>query len=470
TTYTFSVQNNNPIPIKITEIGAYHYSSGNCGGVPYDMWYTTNTAQATGTTATVSAPTWTFYGQSPVIPAPSGVKPYFTNTSLIVQPNTLMRIAFSFPYQYNGCSFFAPNGTPSGGPVYSANGVDLMSGTNQYSNGLFGQTGSTLSGSRYFYGYITFVPASIPCADTVDNAVVIGPDKICPNKPFALAVGLPNGIFMSDLTYQWQYSMNGVTWANFTGVPDPLQGGKVVDSITATKWYRCKITCTTNNSSYTTPAHKVDIYPFYYCYCDNSVTSDAGADIGNLTIINTNKFDSVYKKGQLVTGSATPVYSNSLANRVYTPYHDSLGWPCLYRDTTYLYNVTQIHSGGSFETGVVQAYIDYDRDGLYNPNTERIFVRAMDGLNTNPHIVQVTAKVPSTAEIGPTGLRVIISKDTVKGAPCDTISGGGEVEDYIVEICHRPCNGAVNAGVVVSTDTSMCAGYEYTLTDTTYEK
>jgi hypothetical protein len=94
----------------------------------------------------------------------------------------------------------------------------------------------------------------------------------------------------------------------------------------------------------------------------------------------------------------------------------------------------------------------------------------MDGLNTNPHIVQVTTTVPSTAEIGPTGLRVIISKDTVKAAPCDTISGGGEVEDYIVEICHRPCNGAVNAGVVVSTDTSMCTGYEYTLTDTTYEK
>src|SRR5690606_1858800 len=187
-------------------------------------------------------------------------------------------------------------------------------------------------------------------------------------------------------------------------------GGQITDSITQDKWYRCKITCISSNETYTTPPHKVSINPFYYCYCDNEVTSDAGADIGNLTIINTNQFDSVYKKGLLVTGAATPVYSNKSATRTYTPYHDSLGWPCLYRDTTYLFNVTQIHSGNTFETGVVQGYIDYNRDGLYDPNAERAFVRAMDGLNSNPHVVQVATTVPSNAQIGPTGLRIIISK------------------------------------------------------------
>src|SRR5690606_5766881 len=43
-------------------------------------------------------------------------------------------------------------------------------------------------------------------------------------------------------------------------------------------------------------------------------------------------------------------------------------------------------------------------------------------------------------------------------------------EDYIVEICHRPCDAAVDPGFVVSTDTSMCDGYEYVLRDTTFEK
>jgi hypothetical protein len=310
---------------------------------------------------------------------------------------------------------------------------------------------------EFWFGY--------PCTDTPKTSVR-GPKVICPGKRFQLQ---PDSLY-SDATYDWEYSTNGTSWSKFTGIPGQI--GEIRDSfIVGSKWYRLTVTCTSNtNFKWTTPPHKVSIAPFYYCYCDNEVTTDAGADIGNLTIINTGKFDSVYKKGQLVTGSATPVYNNSNANRRYTSYHDSLGWPCLYRDTTYLFYLTQIHSGGTFEKGVVQAYIDYNRDGLYNPNTERIFVRAMDGLNTNPHIVQVTTTVPSTAQIGPTGMRVIISKDTVKAAPCDTISGGGEVEDYIVEICHRPCTGPVNAGVVVSTDTSMCAGYEYTLTDTTYEK
>ncbi|HEY9177065.1 MAG TPA: GEVED domain-containing protein [Flavipsychrobacter sp.] len=310
----------------------------------------------------------------------------------------------------------------------------------------------------------TIFSMGLPCNDTPKTEVK-GPDKICPGKPFTLG---PSNYY-ANATYLWEYSNNGTTWANFTGVANGA--GQIKDSIFSAKWYRVTVKCNGNpNLTYTSPPHKVNIAPFYYCYCDNEVTSDAGADIGNLTIIKTGLFDSVYKKGQLVTGSATPVYNNKSSNRKYTSYHDSLGWPCLYRDTTYLFNVTQIHSGGSFETGVVQAYIDYNRDGLYNPNTERVFVQAMNGLNANPHIVQVTGKVPSSAQIGPTGMRVIISKDTVKGAPCDTISGGGEVEDYIVEICHRPCTGPVNAGLVVSTDSSMCAGYEYTLTDTTYER
>ena len=455
---TFVVENNSGIAIKITEVGNWATTGHN--NTTSTLWYS---ATSLSGPVTLSAPAWTSVGSNLVNGvSATGVFPVLPGLNFQIPDGAIYRIAVHTTGVNNYTLGVA---TPNN---FTAAGVTLYTGDHQ----IAGQNVGYAVGNnpRFFSGFITFEPASIPCDDTIKSAVIIGPNVICPQKPYNLSVGLQNGILLSGLTYQWQYSMNGANWANFTGVPNASAGGEIKDSIIDDKWYRCIIKCQATGETFTTPPHKVSIAPFYYCYCDNEVTTDAGADIGNLTIINTGKFDSVYKKGQLVTGSATPVYNNSNANRRYTSYHDSLGWPCLYRDTTYLFYLTQIHSGGTFEKGVVQAYIDYNRDGLYNPNTERIFVRAMDGLNTNPHIVQVTTTVPSTAEIGPTGLRVIISKDTVKAAPCDTISGGGEVEDYIVEICHRPCNGPVNAGVVVSTDTSMCTGYEYTLTDTTYEK
>ncbi|HEY9178938.1 MAG TPA: GEVED domain-containing protein, partial [Flavipsychrobacter sp.] len=381
-------------------------------------------------------------------------------TSLTLQSNGWIAVQLPTPFYYDGVSNLIVEATSN-----NANGVTMAQNTSGGNKRIYGNVSSstgTANAGLTGFGFDLF--AGFPCTDTPKTSVN-GPIRVCPGKPFTVR---PDS-FYADADYLWEYSNNGTAWSNFTGVPGLY--GEIKDSLLVAKWYRLTVKCKANpNLKWTTPPHKVSIAPFYYCYCDNEVTSDAGADIGNLTIIKTGLFDSVYKKGQLVTGSATPVFNNNTANRKYTSYHDSLGWPCLYRDTTYLFNVTQIHSGGSFETGVVQAYIDYNRDGLYNPNTERVFVQAMNGLNANPHIVQVTGKVPSNAQIGPTGMRVIISKDTVKGAPCDTISGGGEVEDYIVEICHRPCTGPVNAGLVVSTDSSMCAGYEYTLTDTTYEK
>src|SRR5690606_24627414 len=107
--------------------------------------------------------------------------------------------------------------------------------------------------------------------------------------------------------------------------------GGITDIITSPKWYRVTVTCVNNtNFVWTTPAHRVGIAPFYYCYCDNEVTSDAGADIGNLIVINTSSSDTVINTAKLATGIVSPVYSNAKADKRYTAYHDSLAWPCLY--------------------------------------------------------------------------------------------------------------------------------------------
>lgn len=301
----------------------------------------------------------------------------------------------------------------------------------------------------------------IPCTDTPKTAVE-GPHQVCPNKPFELA--LEGLAITADLTFKWEQSNNGVVWSNFIGTPTAL-GGKITDSITATKWYRCTVTCTNSNISYMTQPHRVTIAPFYYCYCDNEVVSDAGADIGNVLVVNQTSGDTVLDNGVL-----NPVFNDKDANGKYSAFHDSLAWPCLYRDTTYKFVISQEQTTPSLVKGVLQVFVDLNRDGVYNPNTERVLISAIDGTSNPAHIIARDYKIPGNAAIGNTGMRIIISEDTVKTKVCDTISGGGEVEDYIVEICHRPCDGPVNTGIVVSTDTSMCSSYEYTLTDTTYEK
>ncbi|MCB9065332.1 MAG: T9SS type A sorting domain-containing protein [Chitinophagales bacterium] len=351
---------------------------------------------------------------------------------------------------------FRQTGGTDGPPAYA--GGTPVNGA--YTGNTHVYTYASGSGARrysYQFGFDFF--AGYPCTDT-PKAEVDGPVRVCPNKPYTLKPSK----YYADATYQWQYSKNGSTWSNFTGVPGLL--GDITDSITSAKYYRVKITCDSNtNLTWTSAAHKIEIAPFYYCYCDNYATSTDGADIGNVTMINLQSFDTVVNNG-----IGMPLYNNSKANRKYTSMHDSISWPCLYRDTTYRFLLTQIHSTNTLQKTYVQAYIDFDRDGLYNPNTERLFLTLIDGSGNPPEVADINYKIPSGAEIGPTGMRLVISTDSVQGPPCDSLPGAGEVEDYIVKICHRPCDGPVNAGTVSSTDTSMCPDYEYKLTDTTFEK
>ena len=312
----------------------------------------------------------------------------------------------------------------------------------------------------------TIFSMGLPCDDT-PTTTIEGPDKACFNRPFTLQ---PKDYYASA-TFEWEYSTNGFSWAKYTG-PVTVSGA-ITDSITATKWYRLKIACNANaNHVFITPPFKVDVAPFYYCYCINSVKISEGNDLGNLTIMRAQRLDTVYNKALLTSGTGAPEYDNKSANRKYTSYHDSLGWPCLYRDTFYTFSVSQIHSGNSFQGGFVSAYIDFNRDGLYDPATEKLTSQSFNGSATKPNEIRFTFQVPgdtNKSKIGPTGLRVILSDAAITGAPCDSIDGAGEVEDYIIDICNRPCTGPVDAGLVVSTDTGMCKDYEYTLTDTTYD-
>ncbi len=300
----------------------------------------------------------------------------------------------------------------------------------------------------------------IPCSGTPSTHVV-GPTQVCPNRLFTQTLAGVN--IISGLTYQWQYTDDGTNWSNFSGIGATTSA--ITDSITAMRWYRCVVTCTNSGLSYTTTAQKVTIAPFYYCYCITNTSSPGSLDIGNVTIISNQS-----KKVLMNNGNATPRVNNPAANNSYTEYSFSVPPVTFYRDSTYEFRITEINSGPNFETGYVTAYIDFNRDGIYDTakaSGEKIFAGPILGTNNPAEMISAMMEVPSSANIGLTGMRIILGKQEVD--PCGTNVSNGEIEDYIVKIDYRPCDGPVNTGTVLSSDTSMCKDYNYIISNTTYE-
>ncbi|WP_276132730.1 GEVED domain-containing protein [Polluticoccus soli] len=296
----------------------------------------------------------------------------------------------------------------------------------------------------------------IPC-NGVPTANVTAPFEVCPNKPFEVKLSVP----YTGTTFQWEYSTNGTTWKTYTGTVN--QVGTFTDQIVVPTWYRCKLTCLATSQTYTTAPFKVNMAPFYYCYCDGSkATAGAGSDIGNVTVT------SISNNSTLLTnGTATPFFSNTTATNTYTDLRYTVPPVPMYRDSNYLISVSQITSAATFTAGTAAVYIDYNRNGTFDL-WERVL---LETTNQNPStigLVRDTFKMPDTAQFGLTGMRVIMRSGTTAPDTCASYTDG-ETEDYLIDIRHIPCTGKPNAGVIKG-DTSMCVGYDYLVTDTTYEK
>ena len=302
---------------------------------------------------------------------------------------------------------------------------------------------------EFFYGY--------PCTST-PTANVKAQTPVCPGKNFTVDIDK----FYADATYTWDYSDDGVTWKPHPAVVGAYSAA-ITDNITATRWYRCNIVCNANTSlNYTTAPFRVDIAPFYYCYCDNGTANTTGLDIGNIKIIRKNTLDKV-----LNNCNSNPLLSNTSANRSYTNFQ----YPpnkevVMYRDSSYRMFVTQINSTATATNGNVAAFIDLDRNGTFDVG-ERVYSAVINSGNIIPQTSDDIFQIPNTAKIGKTGLRVIVSNGPIDS--CGFAMGQGEVEDYIVDMRYEPCKGPVNAGTMSSTSTSLCPGYDYIASNTGYE-
>ncbi len=302
----------------------------------------------------------------------------------------------------------------------------------------------------------TIFTAGQPCTGVPETRLILGYSDACYNRKFNLRL---SGIAAFNLSYDWEYSKDGSTWNKFIGKLN-VYTGEIEDSITETTYYRCKITCSTSGLTFMTSVFRVDVSPFYYCYCNTSLpTSNKGLDVGNVKITSL-----ITGEAKLDNGVGTPLLLNDSANKTYSSFQRTLPPVVMYRDTTYAVQVTQINSTGTPVAGIAAVFIDYNRDGQFDTVKERVMNKAI----TNPSGLESdTFAVPFDAGIGLTGMRIVLRSDG-SSEPCTGYSNG-ETEDYLVDLRYEPCKGPVNAGIIEG-DSSLCTGYDYVVYDTTYER
>lgn len=121
---------------------------------------------------------------------------------------------------------------------------------------------------------------------------------------------------------------------------------------------------------------------------------------------------------------------NCLQN--YTDYTGTVPPIPLNRGGTYPFSVTTDECDGApYYNNGMSVFIDFNRDGDWDDAGELAYTTIATQLA--PNIRKDTFSIPSSASIGRTRLRVVVSENTVHPVACSTLSYG-EVEDYLVEI------------------------------------
>lgn len=439
---SFGIQNTNTSQIILMNV---NYLNNSAYSGPYDLYYSSTSLTGGFTYSTAS---WTYIATSPSVSG-TGIIPIFTNLNFTIPAGAVYRFLLRTTNVGNTFSTTSLT-TPT---TSSAMGVNLLTHNNSLVNGYTGFGNSITNGPTNFPGSIGFIPG-YPCTGKPSAGFINGPAYVCPNRLFTLQQ--KNAVFILDLSYNWQYSNNGTTWQNFVGIGSGTQA--ISDSITSPRWYRAIVTCNSSGLKDTTSPWLVGLYPFYYCYCVNGATASTGLDIGNVKVIGLSKGDTL-----LNMGNPLPLTNNAKAERTYTPNQDSTAPVVMYRDSSYHVFVSQITSTSSPSAGKAMVFIDYNRDGEYDTVAERVLNKTI----TNPAGWDSSKfRVPLGAEVGMTGMRVIL-RTSSSPDPCGPYAEG-ETEDYLVDLRYEPCSGMPDAGATEG-DTAVCFGYDYLVTDTTYE-
>lgn len=288
------------------------------------------------------------------------------------------------------------------------------------------------------------------------NAGVIADVSPCANTNFVLS--LTGNTMAGSLTYTWESAPTSTgpwTLVNITAGPS------VLTQIPGPTYFRCRVNCPVSMMQDTTAPKLINLGSFWYCYCiSQSTTLNIYQNIGNVNLIDAQSATLINN------GNPLPLLNNLSPLNYYSTFF-ALTPPVISRDSNYAFSMTAFSQTATFSNGYANVYIDYDRDGIYDPVTELVVSGVV---NTPSNQLSSAFTVPSSAQFGLTGMRVVyqVGGNAATVGPCGTYVNG-ETEDYVVEISLPPCTNPPYAGIAYISDTITCPGYSVFLIDTTHD-
>jgi hypothetical protein len=293
-----------------------------------------------------------------------------------------------------------------------------------------------LFGSGETEDYSILIQSPSPCTSPVNAGTTISTSNtVCPSVGYT--VSLSGADFGTGMTYQWESSADGVTYAAIPGATNPSYN----TTQTVNTYYRCVLACSGGTSSTSTPL-LVSTSSFLNCYCTSTATSIADEEIFNVSISTLNNSSTCSTTGG--PGSVQSLYSD---------YTTTVPAPVLAATASYTLSVGIGSCGGNYSNWT-KVWIDYNQNGLFTDPGEMVY--SSPSVFTGPHTESATITIPSTALIGVTRMRVVNVETSVATGvnPCGTYTWG-ETEDYFVNIAPVPtCPQPTAFSVVTATTTT----------------
>lgn len=258
----------------------------------------------------------------------------------------------------------------------------------------------------------------------------------------------------AGISFQWQQSSSASgIWTDIQGATSNNQNISLTNS--SVVYYRLRTFCSnsgqenfTNVVSYTPLGNVCECIPYSTVY--PSVVT--GAEISSVTVGSMNN--------NLNTCSVAAPGPGSIAAR-YANFTTTVTGPAEMQGAAVNYSITQSACSGSSANNIIQIYIDWNQDGVFQ-NTERVAESSL-GLNTAPFTGNFI--VPFSAEVGISRMRVITVQGGTPGTNYTTTTfSEGEVEDYCFHVLETPpCSGAPNPGTATISSTTGCPLINFTL-------
>ena len=303
-------------------------------------------------------------------------------------------------------------------------------------------------------GYVaagTFTTLAAACSGTpAASTTVSSAASVCSGVNFTLSLGTSYS-GLTGITYQWQSADDAGFTTNLTNLGT---AATQITSQTASKYYRCLITCTNGGASVYSSALQVTMAPLSNCYCAPTYTNPctSGDVIASFS----------------TTGGSTNITNNNSGCNGGTSNYMYYSGQTLTATQGNSINLSIVCGSGTLVNQGFSIWIDYNQNGLFTDAGELVW-SSPNATNTSATPYTGSFTIPLGATAGTTRMRVRSQYNTIPASPCANY-GYGETEDYNVTIATAvPCTGAPAASTTNSSVASACNGVNFTLSlGTTY--